>query len=53
MMLKEPHFTLRLANSKEDQKAAQRLRYKVFVEELGGQRDFRRYRGRWGPRVRV
>ena len=36
MMLKEPHFTLRLANSREDQQAAQRLRYKVFVEELGG-----------------
>ncbi|WP_299355707.1 GNAT family N-acyltransferase [uncultured Shimia sp.] len=31
-----PQFSLRLARSAEDLKAAQRLRYKVFVEELGG-----------------
>jgi len=32
----EPDFTLRLAETPEDLRAAQRLRYKVFVEELGG-----------------
>ncbi len=31
----EPHFELRLAESPSDIKAAQRLRYSVFVEELG------------------
>ncbi|PWE33059.1 ornithine-acyl-ACP acyltransferase [Maritimibacter sp. 55A14] len=30
------HFELRLARSERDLKAAQRLRYEVFVEELGG-----------------
>ncbi|WP_372885803.1 GNAT family N-acetyltransferase [Shimia sp.] len=32
----DPKFTLRLARSPEDIMAAQRLRYRVFVEELGG-----------------
>ena len=32
----EPHFELRLARSDEDLRAAQRLRYEVFVAELGG-----------------
>lgn len=31
-----PCFAVRLASSPEDLKAAQRLRYEVFVEELGG-----------------
>lgn len=32
----EPHLILRLARDERDLKAAQRLRYHVFVEELGG-----------------
>ncbi len=31
----DPHFTLRLARDARDLRAAQRLRYRVFVEELG------------------
>ncbi len=31
-----PQFTVRIAETEEDLRAAQRLRYKVFVEELGG-----------------
>ena len=30
------NFSLRLAQTQEDQQAAQRLRYRVFVQELGG-----------------
>lgn len=36
MTLKDPSFTLRLARDEADLRAAQRLRYEVFVEELGG-----------------
>jgi putative hemolysin len=36
MQLDEPHFTLRLAEDAADIRAAQRLRYSVFIEELGG-----------------
>lgn len=32
----DPKFTLRLALDADDLRAAQRLRYRVFVEELGG-----------------
>ena len=32
----DPRFALRLAREGDDLKAAQRLRYRVFVEELGG-----------------
>lgn len=32
----DPHFTLRLARDDRDLRAAQRLRYEVFVAELGG-----------------
>lgn len=32
----ETHFSLRLAENDRDLKAAQRLRYQVFIEELGG-----------------
>ncbi len=35
MVSQEPHFELRLASSPEDIRAAQRLRYEVFVAELG------------------
>lgn len=35
----DPKFTLKLAETPEELKAAQRLRYKVFVEELGGHGD--------------
>ena len=31
-----PEFRVRLASTKNDMRAAQRLRYRVFVEELGG-----------------
>lgn len=33
------HFELKLASSEEDIRAAQHLRYQVFVHELGGQGD--------------
>lgn len=36
MIVEEPDFTLRLAKDDRDLRAAQRLRYQVFVEELGG-----------------
>lgn len=36
MKLDDPHLSLRLAASEQDLRAAQRLRYTVFVEELGG-----------------
>lgn len=36
MIADDPAFILRLAQNDRDLKAAQRLRYKVFVEELGG-----------------
>ena len=36
MIPEEPHYTLRLARDDRDLRAAQRLRYEVFVEELGG-----------------
>ncbi|OZB18308.1 MAG: ornithine-acyl-ACP acyltransferase [Rhodobacterales bacterium 34-62-10] len=32
----EPHYAVRLARTEGDLRAAQRLRYRVFVEELGG-----------------
>lgn len=36
MHIDEPHFELRLAADEDEIRAAQRLRYSVFVEELGG-----------------
>lgn len=36
MSVEDPPFLLRLAETEADLKAAQRLRYQVFVEELGG-----------------
>ena len=33
--MSEPRFTIRLAQSEADLLGAQRLRYRVFVEELG------------------
>lgn len=36
MIADDPHFVLRLARDARDLRAAQRLRYVVFVEELGG-----------------
>jgi len=36
MQIDDSHFELRLAGSEADLHAAQRLRYAVFVEELGG-----------------
>ena len=35
----DPQFTLKLAQTPQELMAAQRLRYKVFVEELGGHGD--------------
>lgn len=37
MQTNDPHFRLRLATQPQDLLGAQRLRYKVFVEELGAQ----------------
>lgn len=39
MISDDPHFILRLARDDRDLKAAQRLRYMVFIEELGGGGD--------------
>lgn len=39
MELSEQHLTLRLAVSDRDRRAAERLRYEVFVRELGGDGD--------------
>jgi len=36
MIVDDPHLHLRLAGTETDIRAAQRLRYRVFVEELGG-----------------
>ncbi|ABD55353.1 GNAT family N-acetyltransferase [Jannaschia sp. CCS1] len=36
MQIDEPHLELRLARTPAEIRAAQRLRYRVFVEELGG-----------------
>ncbi|MCE6949580.1 GNAT family N-acetyltransferase [Cereibacter sphaeroides] len=39
MIAEDPHLELRLAASDRDLRAAQRLRYRIFVEELGGNGD--------------
>ncbi|MFT4151070.1 MAG: GNAT family N-acyltransferase [Paracoccaceae bacterium] len=39
MIADDPAFTLRLAQDDRDLRAAQRLRYEVFVQELGGDGD--------------
>jgi len=39
MISDEPQFELRLARNAQDLRAAQRLRYQVFIEELGGDGD--------------
>ena len=39
MDIAEPHFTVSLAASEAERQAAQRLRYQVFVEELGAGGD--------------
>lgn len=39
MIQPEPQFRVRLARSADDLRAAQRLRYRVFVEELGAAGD--------------
>ncbi|MGR3290478.1 MAG: GNAT family N-acetyltransferase [Paracoccaceae bacterium] len=36
MITQNPHLTIRLAESEPDKRAAERLRYQVFVRELGG-----------------
>ncbi|SLN11142.1 hypothetical protein PEL8287_00224 [Roseovarius litorisediminis] len=36
MPCQEPKFSIKLAETKEELRAAQRLRYRVFIEELGG-----------------
>ncbi|SFK61510.1 GNAT family N-acetyltransferase [Shimia haliotis] len=45
-MAHTPDFEVRLARSEEDLKAAQRLRYRVFVEELGSGGDLVDHEGR-------
>lgn len=54
MALDETEFTVRLAKGEADIRAAQRLRYEVFVEELGGSgalvdHDARLERDRFDP----
>ncbi len=39
MIAEDPNLTLRLAQDDRDRRAAERLRYRVFVEELGGDGD--------------
>ena len=43
----DTHLTTRLARSTEDRQGAERLRYKVFVEELGGDGDMVDHAGRF------
>ncbi|MBT8459692.1 MAG: GNAT family N-acetyltransferase [Boseongicola sp.] len=43
----DAHFTTRLAQSERDLRAAERLRYAVFVEELGGDGDLVDHAGRF------
>ncbi len=47
MDLDTAHLTLTLATCEEDRLAAQRLRYEVFVEELGGDGDMVDHEGRF------
>lgn len=47
MELDAAHLTLRLATTEEDRLAAERLRYEVFVEELGGDGDMIDHEGRF------
>ena len=54
MGVNQEQFSVRLAGSEEDLRAAQRLRYEVFVEELGGDgplvdHDARLERDRFDP----
>ncbi|WP_147124757.1 GNAT family N-acetyltransferase [Shimia ponticola] len=43
----DPNLSVRLATSEADRLAAQRLRYRVFVEELGGDGDLVDHEGRF------
>ncbi|NND20986.1 MAG: ornithine-acyl-ACP acyltransferase, partial [Silicimonas sp.] len=36
MIIEQDHLTVRLAETERDRLSAERLRYRVFVEELGG-----------------
>ncbi len=47
MLANEPHFELRLATEEIDRLAAQRLRYEVFVAELGGDGPLIDHEGRF------
>ena len=47
MNLDASHLSLTLATSEEDRLAAERLRYEVFVEELGGDGDLVDHKGRF------
>lgn len=47
MEIDDAHFRLRLAVRKEDRLAAERLRYRVFVEELGGDGPLVDHQGRF------
>ena len=54
MKIDDTHLELRLATGEEDRRAAERLRYRVFVEELGGDgplvdHDARRERDSFDP----
>ncbi|MCV6595328.1 MAG: GNAT family N-acetyltransferase [Silicimonas sp.] len=47
MNIDASHLTLRLAESDEDRRASERLRYRVFVEELGGDGPLVDHEGRF------
>lgn len=47
MFNEQTHLTVRLAETEADCRAAERLRYKVFVEELGGDGDLVDHAGRF------
>lgn len=47
MEIDDAHFRLRLAVREEDRLAAERLRYRVFVEELGGDGPLVDHQGRF------
>lgn len=47
MLIDQDHLIIRLAETERDRRAAERLRYRVFVEELGGDGPLVDHQGRF------
>lgn len=47
MIIDQDHLTIRLAETERDRRAAERLRYRIFVEELGGDGPLVDHEGRF------